>query len=173
MKTPTLLLSALALSACGAITTNGSYEPVPAGYAGPVATLADSGVEESPTTAQIFAVVAVDGQAVSNSFFTTAEAKGKPGYDFSRSLVQRRVPVRAMKLMLKASHNVTDAKQAMMNLVKGRPSTLVEGEVDFTPRANGRYVVRGELLQSGSTVWVEDATTRQPVTAKVKGSSGE
>ena len=72
-----------------AITTNGSYEPVPAGYAGPVATLADSGVEESPTTAQIFAVVAVDGQAVSNSFFTTAEAKGKPGYDFSRSLVQR------------------------------------------------------------------------------------
>lgn len=41
----------------------------------------------------------------------------------------------------------------------------MEGVVDFTPDANGRYVVKGELNKGKSSGWIADVETGQPVTA--------
>lgn len=49
----------------------------------------------------------------------------------------------------------------------------VEGEVLFTPLADTRYRVRGSLAPAGSSVWIEDAETRQKVTVPVSSTGRE
>jgi hypothetical protein len=52
---------------------------------------------------------------------------------------------------------------------QSRRSTFfsVEGEVNFNPVPSGTYEVMGELKQKGSSVWIEDVETHQPVTEKI------
>src|SRR5664280_2731926 len=69
-------------------------------------------------------------------------------------------------LTLRASHVTAAPIQAMALQLAGRFYS-VEGAVDFTPKPDGRYVVRGELKAEGSSVWLEDEATGQPVTPKV------
>ena len=40
----------------------------------------------------------------------------------------------------------------------------VEGVVNFTPRPDGKYIVKGELGKAKSSVWIEDVDTGKPVT---------
>ena len=81
-------------------------------------------------------------------------------------IVERYVPIRPMKVTLRASHATGAPIHAIAMQMAGTYYS-VEGVVDFEPKASGRYAVKGELKKEGSSVWIEDVTTGQPVTVKI------
>ncbi|MBI4998435.1 MAG: hypothetical protein HZC22_16375 [Rhodocyclales bacterium] len=160
MKRLAALLIAATLAGCAA------YQPVPEGYAGPIARISDSGQSEDGTKAKVFALSAVDGNSIRDSFRASAAASHNRGATLILQVVSREVPAQPMKVTLKASHITGAPIHAMASKVAGTFFS-VEGTVDFSPKANGSYVVKGELKKGGSSVWIEDADTGQPVTEKV------
>lgn len=160
MKVLATMALTLALASCA------TYQPVPADYTGPVATVSDSGFSESGSKAQLFVLEEVDGNQISNSFIASANASHGRGFALTTNFVQRQVPAKAMKVKLHAGHTTGAPIQAIFSQVAGTFFS-VEGVVDFTPAPGGSYVVKGELKKQGSSVWIEDANTNQPVTQKV------
>ncbi|MGQ0510813.1 MAG: hypothetical protein ACT4P9_09380 [Betaproteobacteria bacterium] len=159
-STYSCLLAISMLSGCA------TYKPVPDGYTGPTAVIVDSGFKEDETTAQIFALVEVNGQAVENSFHASASASQGRGFSLTARYVTREVPATPMKVTLKGAHTAGAAIQQMISQATGI-FLSVEGVVDFTPTQNRWYVVKGELKKGGSSIWIEDEATGQPVTRKV------
>lgn len=155
---PALLL--VVLSGCA------NYKPVPEGYTGPVATVADSGFAEDGSKAQLFVLDGVDGNRIANSFGASASASHGRGFALTTSIVERQVPAKPMKVSLRASHTTAAPIQAIASQMAGTFFS-VDGVVDFTPQPNGKYVVKGDLKKESSSVWIEDANTQQPVTEKV------
>jgi hypothetical protein len=143
-----------------------SYQPVPAGYTGPTATLRDSGFSEDSTKAQIFALVAIDGNRTPNAFGASANASHGRGASLTTVFTERAVQARPMKVTLSGSHATGMPIHAMASQMAGTFFS-VEGTVDFAPQPGGRYVVKGELKKEKSAVWIEDEATGQPATAKV------
>lgn len=160
------LLSALLLATLFSITGCASYKPIPQNYTGPIATVSDSGMAEDGSKAQIFALSAIDGHSIQDSFLTTRQASYGKGATIRMEVTERLIPAQAMKVKLRGSH-ITGmpihefASRAMGTFFE------VEGVVDFTPQADKRYRVVGTLSKSDSSVWIEDELTRQPVTSKV------
>ena len=145
-----------------------AYKPVPDGYTGPVAVVVDSGFKEDETTAQIFALVEVDGNAIHNAFGESASASQGRGFSLIARYVTREVPATPMKVKLRGAHTAGAPIQQMISQATGIFFS-VEGVVDFTPLTNRWYVVKGELKKGGSSIWIEDEKTGQPVTQKVIG----
>ncbi|MES2840666.1 MAG: hypothetical protein V4794_10335 [Pseudomonadota bacterium] len=160
MKPILAALLAVTLVGCAA------YQPIPPGYVGPVATVSDSGFAEDGTKAQLFVLAEVDGNGIPNSFGASAGASYGKGFALTTRVVDRQVPAKPMKVKLRASHTTGAPIQAMFSQAAGTFFS-VDGVVDFTPKADGKYVVKGELKKEGSSVWIEDANTNQPVTEKI------
>lgn len=160
MKKIVAVFALALLSGCAA------YRPVPDGYAGPVATIADSGHSEDGSKAQLFALTDVDGHRIMNSFWASANASHGRGFALTVVISQRKVPARPMKATLKGSHATAAPIHAIASQLAGTYFS-VEGAVDFSPKPNGKYVVKGELKKGASSIWIEDAETGQPVTEKV------
>lgn len=164
MKTSFALASMVLLAGCA------NYKPVPDNYTGSVATVADTGMRESRSTskAQIFSMIAVDGQAIDNAFTDSRAASANQGPTITLRLTERRIPVRTMKVTLKASHATGAPIHEFASRAAGTFFS-VEGVVDFSPRADTRYVVKGVLAKGKgeSSVWIEDAVTHEVVTDKV------
>lgn len=160
------LLFPLSIAALVFITGCASYKPIPQNYTGPIATVSDSGMGEDGSKAQIFALTAIDGRSIQDSFLTTRQASYGKGATIRLEVTERLIPAQAMKVKLRGSH-ITGmpiheiASRAMGTFFE------VEGEVDFAPQADKRYRVVGTLSKSDSAIWIEDEVTRQPVTAKI------
>jgi hypothetical protein len=50
------------------------------------------------------------------------------------------------------------------------PRYRVTGDMTFTPRANGRYVVRGTLSDTDGAIWIEDTANGAVVGSKIQRS---
>jgi len=155
-----LAIAITTLAGCAA------FKPVPDGYIGPVATVADSGFSEDGSKAQLFVLAQVDGNKVANSFGASAQASYGQGFKLNTRFVERQVPAKSMKVALLGSHTTGAPIQALFSQAAGTFYS-VEGTVDFNPKADGKYVVKGELKKEGSSVWIEDSETHQPVTEKI------
>lgn len=143
-----------------------TYAPVPKDYTGPTATVSDTGFSENGTKAQMFALMEVDGNRIANAFLASARASNGHGSALTTVYPDRLVQVRTMKVKLQGSHATGAPIHAMASQLAGTFFS-VEGVVEFTPKANGRYVVKGVLKKEKSSVWIEDVETGQPVTAVV------
>jgi hypothetical protein len=143
-----------------------TYQPVPKDYTGPTASVRDTGFSEDGTKAQMFALVEVDGNRIMNAFWASANASQGRGASLSTVFPERQVQARAMKVKLQGSHATGAPIHAMASQLAGTFFS-VEGVVDFTPKANGRYAVKGELKKGKASVWIEDAETGQPATTIV------
>ena len=162
MKLFVTLLVVLSLYACAA------YKPVPDGYTGPVATIRDTGFAEGSTKAQMFVLVEIDGNTIPNSLHESANASRGLGF-FQRTLfTSRQVPARPMKVKLRGTHITGAPIHALFSQAAGTFFS-VEGTVEFTPSPGGYYEVKGELKKEGSSFWIEDGRTNQPVTQKIIG----
>lgn len=167
-----LLLLALALvGGCATVTP-----AVPDDYKGPVVSLSDSVLRETTSKGIIFALSAIDGNSVHNARFETERATrarrptltGRPERILVMRDVSRDVPVKPMKVTLVGTH-VTEAPiQAIASNMAGTFFS-VEGVVDFKPVEGKKYLVTGALAKEQSCVWIADAETKQPVTAKICG----
>lgn len=160
LKMTGCLLIGLALHGCAA------YKPVPDGYTGPVAEVADSGSPGDGRKSTAFALMEVDGKSIDNSFRASANASYGQGFALTTRYVARPVPATPMKVRLKGSHMTAAPIHAMASQLAGTFFS-VEGVVDFRPAPGGRYVVMGELKKGASSVWIEDRATGLPVTEKI------
>lgn len=152
-----------AIGAIVALAACATTEPVPKDYAGPTATLRDSGVPGGGSKSQMFAAVEIDGHGIRNAFGESAMASRGLGNLLISKFPERKVKATAMKVALRCSH-VTGAPIAAFASQLAGTFYSVEGEVDFSPSPGGRYVVKGELTREQSSCWIEDEDTSQPVT---------
>jgi len=121
-----------------------TYQPVPADYVGPTATLADSAKSEDSTKAQMFVVLEIDGNAIKHSIGATAQSNYGRGFSVGTTVIERAVQARPLKLKLRATH-VTGAPIHQLFSQAAGTFFSVEGIVDFVPVSGKRYVVAGEL----------------------------
>lgn len=142
-----------------------TYSPsIPVGYVGPRAQLEDSAKTFGSSKADFFVVEEIDGLKVDNSLNETLRRNQGRGmsmttYIFSRPLIAGK----SIKIMVKGRTHYAAPIQALMNTV-----FEVNGLVEFTPMPNGRYVIRGELSDNYSAVWVEDEVTNELMGKKVE-----
>lgn len=155
-----ILSTALLASGCA------TYEPVAKDYTGPTATLRDTGFSEDGSKAQMFAAVEIDGNRVMNAFWASANASQGQGNNLSTVFTERKVTAAPMKVTLRGSHATGAPIAAIASHIAGTFFS-VEGVVDFAPKSDGKYVVRGELKKERSTVWIEDLETGKPVSSVV------
>lgn len=155
------LLGIVVLAGCAT-----SYQPVPEGYTGPTATVIDTIYVEDRTKAQMFALTDVDGNRIMNSFWASASASQGRGAALTAIATTRQVQAKPMKATLRASHATGAPIHEIASRIAGTFFT-VEGVVEFDPKPDRRYEVRGELSKQRSSVWIQDVETGQPVTAKV------
>lgn len=154
------LLVALALHGCA------PYKPVPEGYTGAVATVADSGTPGDGMKSEIFALVEVDENRIHNSFEASGPQMSGWRTVLTTRFISRPVQAKPMKVKLVGSHIHLDNMRAIVGQIAGS-SFSVSGAVNFTPVSGGNYIVKGELKKGASTVWIEDRATGLPVTEKI------
>ena len=162
MKRLLSILAVVSLTGCASL-----HEPVPAGFAGPTAQVADSGKYEDGSKAQFFVVQEVDGKTINSSIFETRKASQGRGFSISARFISRALPAAPMKVKLVGTHQTAAPIHEIASRAAGTFYS-VEGVVDFTPVAGGNYIVKGELKKEGSSVWIEDVATNQPVTELVR-----
>lgn len=167
MNKVTSIVAVLAISI--SLASCAIYKPVPDGYTGPVAMLADSGFSEDGTKAQLFSLMEVDGNAVQSSFGASASASYGQGFALTTRIVSRPIPAKPMKVKLKGAHTTGAPIHAIFSQMSGTFFS-VEGIADFDPVPGGDYVVKGTLKKNGSLVWIEDVRTGEAVTRKISGS---
>lgn len=155
------LAAMLLLAAC---TTN----PIPEGYKGPLANVADSATVKSGSSADIFYLSKVQGKSIPDSVIATRQANHGRGMSMTPAVIKRDVPATAATFTLVGRSNYAAPIQELIN-----PIYQVTGDIEFTPAQNGRYVVKGVLGESYSAVWLEDLQTGAVIGRKIeaKGSS--
>lgn len=162
MKQFLLSLALVSLAGCAA------YKPIPDNYAGPIATVVDSGRAESLDKAQIFSMTEIEGHSLTDSFETSRRASYGQGTVLRMTLTDHVIPARPMKVKLRGAH----ATGAPIHEIASRMAGTffeVEGVVDFNPEPNKQYTVVGALAKGDASVWIEETATHQPVTEKVHG----
>jgi len=83
------------------------------------------------------------------------------------SLTWRSLPARPSKIKLRGGEMTGAPITALFSQLTGSSLQPVEGIVDLVPTEGASYTVKGELKATGSSIWIEDDATHQPVTAKI------
>ncbi|MEM6460467.1 MAG: hypothetical protein AAF724_00975 [Pseudomonadota bacterium] len=153
---------------------------VPEDYSGPTALIEDSSGEVvspsspwfspkrlvEPQKADLFYVYQIDGKRVDNIAYKTEMLGGNSGFRLRLYPVERKVPIRTMKVTLAGLTYYAAPIGEMFNDVY-----RVSGDVDFTPVAGETYIVRGVLGKDYSAVWIE-TDEGSIVTQKVENKVG-
>jgi hypothetical protein len=156
------------LGLCFLIGGCATYEPVQKGYAGATAKLSDSVVDDGGRCVAFFVLDAYDGHDVQNSLIATERRNYGRGLAMSVEGYSRLIPAREATFHLKGR---THCAAPIVEV--GSTVYLIEGDVKFAPQPGAQYVIKGELRDDYSAVWVEDASTRKQRSNKlvVKGST--
>jgi hypothetical protein len=145
-----------------------TYEPVQKGNAEATAKLADSEVGDGDRCASFFFLDAYDGHDVQNALTVTERRNNGRGTAMTIEDYSRPVPAREATFHIKGR---THCAAPIIEI--GNTVYMIEGDVKFAPQADGRYVIKGELREDYSAVWVEDASSGKQRGNKllVKGST--
>lgn len=140
---------------------------VSADYAGPKAWLKDVAESYDRSSARFFIAQEIDGVEIENALHLNRQASHGQGFHVSAVPFDRPVPARSMKVKLVGTQAAGAPIQELLARAAGQ-FVAVDGVVDFTPLADHSYRVNGMLLIGCPSVWIEDADTRQPVTAVIQ-----
>jgi hypothetical protein len=155
------VLAAAALAGCVS-------NPVPDGYVGPLAHIDDSMTRRGSTSANFFYVAKVNGHRIQDSLTATDNASYGRGATMVPAIIGRDVPAQPMTLTIVGRTHYTMPFLELVNRIYE-----VSGDIAFTPLPNHAYLVKGELGDDHSAVWIVDRETETPVGDKVeiKGSA--
>jgi hypothetical protein len=154
---------------CLVISSCATYEPAPKGYSQPTAKFADSVTSDGGECAAFFFVAAYDGHDIKNVLIATEQRNS--GRGFAAMIIgeySRPVPAQA------ASFHLVGRTHCAAPVVElAHTLYLIEGDVSLTPQVDGQYVVKGELSEDHSSLWVEDVATGKQLGNKllVRGST--
>lgn len=157
----TIFTAALAIFLSGCFVT---YSPsVPEGYAGPLANVKDSADIRSEQEVVFFYLAAIDGADIKNSPTETRIANSGRGFHMTPLVLDHDIPARETTVTIIGRNEYAADILAIMN-----PVYQVKGDVAFRPDSDGAYIVKGELKEDYSAVWIEDLKTGEIVTTKVE-----
>lgn len=156
-------LSQLALVGCV------THTPAIEGYwDGPTADVTDTMFNESKRRADFCVMESLDGRLINNSISDTKNRTQGKGLTLYPYVTTRSIKVHPMEVTLLCS-----TVHAADILAIGHETLSVSGTVHFEPKENARYVVRGEPLEKGFSVWIEDQADGQVVTERVFGPTSK
>lgn len=160
---PALVIFCLSLTGCATYR-----DPVAPDYQGATATILDSNTVASTRKADLFYLLAVDGDEVDSALSKTIRANRGGGFTLSTVSTFTRIPIRPLTLTI-----VGRTHYAAPILVLTNPVYQVAGDIQFTPEPAKVYIVRGELGEGYSAVWLEERDTGQQIGKKIeiKGSA--
>lgn len=164
LRQTTAVFVALAITGCASRAPS-----IPEGYTGPQAQLDDSAKTYGSSKADFFVVEQIEGADVDNSLHETLSRNRGKGMHMTPYFITRAVMAeKPIKVALKGRTHYAAPIQALTRTV-----FEVKGVVEFTPRSNARYVVKGELGPKYSAVWIVEAESNDVVGQKVEvhGSS--
>jgi len=144
-----VVAAALMLALAGCATN-----PIPDGYTGPLASIADSARPLGRDGANYFVLSRVNGQMVDNRFARITKPAGRQDPRMMPVMLERDVPARPATFTIRGRTHYRTPALDMRNDVYD-----VSGEVTFTPQPQRHYIVRGELNDRRSVIWIEDAAT--------------
>lgn len=130
-----------------------------------MATVHDSGQTEDSTKARLFYLASIDGVSIPNAAAESRRSSSGRGFQLTTVYPSRLVPAKPLKVVLVGTHATGAPIHAIASMLTGSFRS-VEAELEFTPEVDTAYVVRGNLETENPTVWIENATTGQPVTKK-------
>lgn len=152
-----------------AIASGCAVNPIPKGYTGPTALIKDSvgGESEDHPGTPMFYVDKIDGQDISDSESESRSNSRGNGFDMKAITSERLVPAKKMKLFLVARNAHAAPIQEIFHSMRGK-NYKAEGAVDFEPKPDGVYIVKGAIGPSGTAVWLEDFRSNEIVTQKIE-----
>lgn len=136
---------------------------VPEGYTGPVAIIKDSVKPHSQSKADFFYLSEIDGRRIEDSRVRTRQMNQGRGFNMSPSVVERNVPAQQATFTLVGRTEYAAPILALTNTVY-----QVTGKITFTPEKYRNYIVRGELGESYSAVWLEDEADGRTIGEKIE-----
>ncbi len=153
----------LTLGGCATETS-----PIPEGYSGPIAIIKDSIKVYDSRKTDYFSLEAIDERNIPNSRLSTRIANKGKGFRMAPVLMERKVPVQIATFKIVARTEYAAPILALSNTVY-----QVIGKVSFTPEVGKAYVVKGELGENYSGVWIEEESSHKVVVNKteVNGSA--
>lgn len=162
MKLSRQLFAALAavLVLGGCETVNPS---VPPGYAGPTATIRDSALATGSGRADFFYLSSIDGKPIEQSRSKTLQSNAGNGLNMTPRVIGRPVPAQALQLEIVGRTQHAAPIQALTST-----EYQVKGVIAFTPEPNKVYVVKGELGNEYSGVWLVEEDTGNIVGKKIE-----
>jgi hypothetical protein len=133
-------------------------------YAGPLATITETGFQDSRTEVDFFVVKQVDGDDVGTSLDRTRRATEGMGLSVVPAYVEHAVPAgRTVTFTIMGRSFHAAPILSMLN-----SEYEVSGTVTFTPAVNRVYEVKGTLSKNYSAVWIEEAATGRIVGKKIE-----
>lgn len=156
------ILGVLALAAIlgGCVSYSAS---VPDGYDGPLATVKDSVHVYSVQKADFFYLSAVDDRIIKDSLSETESVNYGRGFNMTPVVLDHDIPAQECRVTIIGRTQYAAPILALTNKVYE-----VRGEVAFRPQSDAVYVVRGELGEDYSAVWLEEEGTGQIVGEKIE-----
>lgn len=149
---------ALAISGCAPFGPS-----IPDDYSGPVALIKDSYRPYDQRKVEFFCLSKIDDKRIEDSSTRTQMANYGRGLKMTPVVVERNVPAQKATFTLVARTQYAAPILALTNEVY-----QVTGKITFTPEANRIYVVRGELDDNYSAVWLEDEATGNLIVEKIE-----
>lgn len=158
-----LSFTAVFLGGCATFTS-----PIPENYSGPLATIKDSIKSYSSSKADFFYLSHVDEKRIEDSRSKTLQVNYGRGMHMTPVVVERKVPSQPLTFKIVGRTEYAAPILALTNSVYE-----VSGNVKFSPEKDRTYIIKGELGESYSAVWIEDAETNSVVGEKIeiKGSA--
>ena len=139
------ILIGLFVSSCA------TFNPIPEGYSGPVANIEDTSSNDTGLSAHYFELSKINGNMISTSFNATRKKYSGQGTNFDPVMLNRDVvPEEAVFTIQGYKFFPTGAQALFSN------DLMVKKDFIFTPEANKKYYIKGELSKELSQVWMED-----------------
>jgi len=142
--------------------------PVPEGYQGELAHIADSATPRDAMSADFFYLAKINGFNIPESLDATEGGNRDQGASRPVVVIGRDVPAEETVFKLVGHTRYSTPVFALTHTVYD-----VQGEIKFAPLPHHDYVVKGVLGEAYSAVWLEDKATGKLAGAKieVKGSA--
>ncbi|WP_196138210.1 hypothetical protein [Aliikangiella sp. G2MR2-5] len=126
---------------------------LPKDYKGAVASIDDSFQRQSLSNANFFYIKLIDGKPIYHALVASSQASAGKGSRLITMGESRNVPVRPVKLYIVGQVHHAAIIGSILN---SETNYIVEGEFEFTPEKDAKYLVNGSLSKDYSAVWIED-----------------
>lgn len=145
-----------------------AQNPIPQGYTGPIATVADSITPRGATSIDVFFMEKVDDRLINDSLHATTVASTNMGFAMNRQVISRDIPAQHCTVVITGRTHYAAPILELVNKVY-----QISGQIEFDPQPGKKYLVTGILGDDDSAVWIEDVATSEVIGKKLEihGSS--